>query len=300
MCVKNAETTIKEAMESIIDQDFPSKLMELIVVDGCSVDKTLSVLKKCLDKIDMRNKIFIENEGLGRARQIVVDNASGDYIVWVDGDMLMPRDFVREQMEFMEQNPKVGIAKAKYALIPGPNLLATLEIYSRAIAKMVDYSRTKARSKSLGTSGCIYRVEAVKQAGGFDTNIKGYGEDWDAEYRTRKAGWKLCTTQVQYRDYERFGLSWGELWHRYWRRGYDSCGVLQKHEGVVKLYRMLPPAAFLSGLFSSLTLYKMIRQKIVFLLPFQCILKNLAWWTGFIKNHLDLRATSNSKNVSIV
>lgn len=283
MCVKNAETTVKQAMESVINQDFPHKFMQLIVVDGCSKDRTLSVVENCLGETDLQNKIFHENEGLGRARQIVVDNADGNYIVWVDGDMILSGDFVRKQVDFMENNPQVGIAKGKYEMTPGPDLLATLEIYSRAGAKLEDYNSQTARSKSLGTSGCIYRVGAIRQAGGFDEKITGYGEDWDAEYRTRRAGWKLCTTQVRYRDYERLGLTWKNLWRRYWQRGYDLYRVFQKHKCVIRLYRMLPPAAFLSGLLKSLTLYKLTRRKIVYLLPFQHTLKNVAWWMGFAR-----------------
>jgi len=290
MCVKNVETTVKEAIESIIDQDFPHGLMELIVVDGYSRDGTLSIIRDYLGKIDVKIRIFHESKGLGQARQIVVDNARGDYIVWVDGDMVLSQDFVRKQVEFMEQNPKVGIAKGKYELSPGPNLLATLETYSRVAAKLADYSLEKMRSKSLGTSGCIYRVEAIRQAGGFDINIKGYGEDWDAEYRTRAAGWSLYTTPVQYRDYERLGLTWKELWFRYWKRGYELHDVLQKHRGVIKLYRMSLPATFLSGLFNSLALYKLIREKVVFLMPPLYTLKMTAWWLGFIRRRLDSHA----------
>jgi glycosyltransferase involved in cell wall biosynthesis len=287
MCVRNAEPTVKEAIESVIHQDFPHELMELIVVDGHSKDRTLSIVRDYLDRIDIKSRIFHENEGLGQARQIVVDNASGDYIVWVDGDMVLSRDFVRKQVEFMEQTPKAGIAKGKYELSPGPNLLATLEIYSRAAAKLVDYSLEKTRSKSLGTSGCIYRVEAIRQAGGFDKNIRGYGEDWDAEYKTRAAGWSLYITQVQYRDYERLGLTWKELWSRYWKRGYDMHDVFQKHSGVIKLYKMMPPAAFLLGLFNSSVLYRLRREKVIFVMPLLYTLKMTAWWLGFIKRRFD-------------
>jgi glycosyltransferase involved in cell wall biosynthesis len=283
MCVKNAEATVKEALESVIDQDFPHEFTELIVVDGSSKDKTLSIVTDYLGKTDIKSRSFRENSGLGLARQIVVDNASGDYVVWVDGDMELSRDFVGRQVEFMETNPNVGIAKGRYGLLPGANLLATLEIYSRASDKMRNYNLEKTVTKSLGTSGCIYRVKALRQSGGFDKNIKGYGEDWDAEYRIRLAGWKLCTTQVQYRDYERFGITWKELWRRYWQRGHDLYDVLQKHRGVIKLYGMLPPAVLFSGIFKSLTLYKLTQRKIVFLMPLQNMLKMVAWWIGFIE-----------------
>ena len=288
VCVRNCEDFIKEAIDSIIGQDFPHELMELIIVDGYSEDKTLSVLKESLEKTDLRHKIFYENEGLGRARQIVVDNAGGDYIVWVDGDMVLSRDFVRKQVEFMERNPEVGIAKGKYGLTPGANWIATLEIYSRAASKMVDFNdKATSRFKSMGTSGCIYRVKAIRQVGGFDENIKGYGEDLDAEIRIRAVGWLLFMTDVTYRDYERHGLTGKDLWLKYLRRGYDIHHFAHKNKSVIDFHKMLPPAAFLGGLFHSVTIYKLTRRKVAFLLPLQCALKNTAWCLGFLRSHLD-------------
>jgi len=290
ICVRNCADYIQETITSIVAQDFPHGLMELIVVDGYSEDETLAIIKESLDKTDLSYRVFYENEGLGRARQIVVDNACGEYIVWVDGDMLLTKDFVRKQVEFMDNNPDAGIAKGKYGLAPGANLIATLEIYSRAASKMVDFNaKDTARFKSLGTSGCIYRVKAIRQAGGFDENIKGYGEDLDAEIRVRNAGWLLFTTDVTYRDYERHGLKMSSLWLKYLRRGYDIHYFAHKNKGVVNLHKMLPPAAFLGGLFHSGIVYKLTHQKIAFLLPFQCGLKNIAWCLGFVKSHINSR-----------
>ena len=296
LVVRNAQATVKEAIECIAEQDFPHELIELIVVDGCSTDKTLSIVKDCLNIIDIKSKIISENNGLGHARQIVVDNARGEYIVWIDGDMTFSKDFVSKQVELMEADPDLGIAKGRYELLHGPNLVSTLEIYSRAAAKFVDYSQEKARSKSLGTSGCIYRVEAIRQAGGFDKTIEGYGEDWDAEYRTRAAGWSLCTCQVQYRDYERLGLTLKELWRRYCKRGYDSYQVFGKHEGVVKVYTMLPPFAFLAGLLAAFKLYMLTEEKFVFLLPLFFFLKMVFWWFGYIQGVLNSRGDLHSRN----
>jgi glycosyltransferase involved in cell wall biosynthesis len=288
LCIKNCEGYIKEAVDSIVSQDFPHELMEMIVVDGYSEDKTLPILKESLEKTKLTPKIFYEAEGLGRARQIVVDNAAADYILWVDGDMIISKDFVRKQVEFMEQNPKAGIAKGKHALTPGANLLATLEIYARAASKMVDFNDESTSSyKSLGTSGCIYRVEAIRQAGGFDENIKGYGEDLDAEIRVKAAGWLLYMTDVTYQDYERHGLTLRGLWRKYLRRGYDMHHFSHKNEGVIELQKTLPPAAFLGGFFQSITIYKMTGLKSAFLLPIQCAFKNTAWCLGFAKSHLD-------------
>jgi len=288
VCVRNCEDYVKEAIESIVDQDFPHELMELIFVDDGSEDKTLSIIQEYVSRIDISAKVFHSSwRGLGHARNIIAANAEGDYILWVDGDMVLTGDFVRKLVEFMEQNPEVGIAKGEQALEPGGNLLATLETYARAAGRMVDYQSEKARSKALGTGGSIYRIEALRQVGGFDENLRGYNEDWDVEIRVRSAGWSLLTTNAKFVDYERHGLIWKSLWSRYWLRGYYTHYFLHKNRGLLKHYKMFPPAAFLLGLLHAHKLFKLTHEKKVFLSPFQYAFKMTAWYLGFTRSHFD-------------
>jgi len=282
LCVKNNESYIGETMVSLLAQEFPLDLMELVVVDGYSMDKTVDIVKQYLSKTNMKYRIFFEKEGLGVARQMVVDEAIGEYIVWVDGDLVLSRDYVKTLFQLMQTNPNVGIAKGKYSLVPGANSVATLEIYSRAAGKMVDFD-SKIRTSSMGTAGCIYRVKAIREVGGFDQGIKGYGEDWDAEYRVRSAGWLLRTADVYYRDYERRGLTWSYVWGKYLRRGRDSRFIFRKNKGSIELYKWTPFAALVSGFLHSLTLYRITGKKIAFFLPLQYAFKMTAWCVGFSK-----------------
>lgn len=287
VCVRNCEEFIEEAIESIINQDFPHEYMEIIFVDE-SDDSTLSIIENYATKMDMTTKVFhISGKGLGCARNIVVNNAKGDYVLWVDGDMVLSKDFVRSQVEFMKRNPKLGIARGRQALEPAGNSIATLETYSRIVNRMVDYQSKGARSKALGTGGAIYRIETLRQVNGFDENLKGYCEDWDIELRSRAVGWSLCMTDAKYFDYERHGLTWKALWSRYWRRGYYTHYFLHKNEGLIKHYRMFPPAAFVAGLIQARKLFRITHQKIVFLLPIQYVFKMIAWYIGFMHSHLN-------------
>jgi len=288
ICVRNCEDFVKDTIDSVLNQDFPHELMELIIVDDGSEDKTLPIIRECTSKIEIPAKIFHTSwKGLGHARNIVLTNAEGKYIIWVDGDMILSKDYVRKQVEFMEQHPNVGIAKGKQALELGGNLLATLEMYSRAAGRMIDYQSPKARSRALGTGGAIYRKEALRHAGGFDDKLKGYGEDLDVEIRVRAAGYLLSTVDVKFSDYERFGLTFRDLWSRYWLRGYYGHYFLHKNRGLLKHYRMLPPAAFLAGFLHASRLFKLTYQKFVFLLPFLYSFKMTAWYFGFLESHLD-------------
>lgn len=279
MCVRNSEKTIKSAIESVLNQDFPLRCVELIIVDGCSQDRTMGIICSNLDGIDLKKKTFYENEGLGRARQLVVDNACGKYIVWVDGDMILSKNFVRMQVEFMERNPNVGIAKGRYGAYKGykhESLVAALENIEFILNTAHEGETT---SKALGTSGCIYRVEAVKQAGNFDPNISGVGEDMDIENRIRKLGWRLCITKALFYEIRR--QTWGSLWKEYFWHGRGASDILKKDRHVVNLYKMLPPVALFVELLRVPIAYKLTHQNAVFLLPLHYVFKRIAWFSGF-------------------
>ncbi len=286
VCVRNSETSVKEAIDSILDQDFPHELMEVIFVDDGSEDGTLRVILDSVSRMDMRAKIFHNKwQGLGPARNVVVENASGDYIVWVDGDMILPKDHVNKQVEFIERNPKVGIAKAKYGMInrSGENLVAVLE----NIPFMVDDFEDKrtVNPKLPGTGGSIYRVEAIREVNGFDSRMKGVGEDQDAAYRVKEAGWSLCKSHAVF--YERRDQTWRGLWKRYFWYGYGDYDLYRKNRNIFSLHKMVPPAGFFAGLLYSLIAYRLMRRKVVFLLPFHYAFKMAAWCLGFAKGHTD-------------
>ena len=265
-------------------QDFPHELMEIIIVDGQSKDRTLEITKEILSKSDMRSIILSENKGLGFARQIVVDNAEGEYIVWVDGDMILPKDYVRKQVEFMEQHPKVGIATGCHGILPEANLVAALE----DIAYIAVDFRFKGNSSPRlpSTAGAIFRVDAVRQVGGFDSCISGVGEDADVAYRIRKAEW-LIYRGIEVVFYEKRKESWKELWNHYFWYGYGAYSVFCKDKGISNIFYMTPFAGLLVGTWYSTIAYKMLLRKIVFLLPIHYAFKRLAWCFGFIKGQLD-------------
>ncbi|MEM2144295.1 MAG: glycosyltransferase [Candidatus Jordarchaeaceae archaeon] len=280
VCVKNSEATIKEAIESIGNQDFPHQQMELIIVDGCSEDKTLSIIKEALPKTDLRYKILHENIGLGYARQMVVDNAIGDYIIWVDGDMILLPDFVSKQVEFMKRNPKAGIGKGKYQYRKEVSLVAELE----NIEFMINFKHEGVTdSKVLATSGCIYRVEAIRQVGGFDKGIKGVGEDMDIEHRIRAAGWQLCITSATF--YEMRRKTWKSLWKEYFWHGYGGYYLFKKNKRLIDYYKLFPPIGLILELSKVSMAYRLLKRKVTLLLPAHYIFKRIAWFLGFVKSH---------------
>jgi glycosyltransferase involved in cell wall biosynthesis len=280
VCVRNSAETIPETINSIIKQNYPHKFMEVIFVDDGSEDDTLSVIKEHSSRMDISVKIFHTNwRGLGPARNTVLKNTVGKYIIWVDGDITLPENHVKKQVEFMEQNPDVAIAGGAYELLNHTSLVAFLDNLG-----YVAY-RLRYGTGLPGTGGAIYRVEAIRQIGGFDENIKGAGEDIDVAYRVKVAGWSVVRDNASF--YGQSKESWNELFRHYVWHGYGAHYVIHKNKGIISPPMMSPPIILIAGVLSSISVYRLVKQKIAFLLPFHAIFKNVAWWIGFIKGHME-------------
>jgi glycosyltransferase involved in cell wall biosynthesis len=290
LCVKDSEATLPETLESIRTQDFPHELIELISVDDGSTDKTLSLLSAAAAKMDIKTQLFKTSwKGVGAARNLVVKKATGDYILWVDSDQILPKDYVRKQVDFMEQNPTVGIAVGTPGFLNEKSFILTLEL----IPTLIDYTQMNTKrsfpwksEKLPGTGASIFRSKAIKEVNGFDERLRLVGEDQDAAKKIKNAGWAIKLNNVFF--YERHGdmANFSALWKKYFRYGYGNQLLYRERRELFSLPRMAPFAGFIAGLLYSIIAYRTTRKKIVFLLPLHFTIKKTAWFLGFLKSQI--------------
>jgi GT2 family glycosyltransferase len=209
---------------------------------------------------------------------MVVDNASGKYIVWVDGDIILSKNYVKNQVDFMEQHPNVAIAAGSFGLLPDDNCVAFLE----NISYVIDSKRNQGKTvlKLLGTEGSILRVKAARMVGGFDPNFKGAHEDTDLAYRIGSMGWKFYVTNAIF--YERQRKTWSALWRQHFWYGYGLHHAQHKSRDRNMFINKSNDRIIFS--FNS---YKLTHRKVVFLLPLNFIFKKTALLLGFLKAHID-------------
>ncbi len=280
LVARNSENSIAWAIESVTHQDYPHELMEIVFVDDGSEDSTLAIMRLYASKIDIPARIFSgEWRGLGKARNTVIDNAEGDYIIWLDSDEALEMGFVRNQVGLMDRNPKAGIATAKYGLLPRSGLVLLLEL----VPHIVEYSHQdwKAPSKLPGTGAATYRVTATRQIGGFDESLEGNGEDIDFASRIKQAGWLIIRGDVTFYETHGWLFTWTNLWKRYVNQGINCRSLYRKNNQLFSLYRMNPIASFVAALAYSVRGYRTTRRLAVILLPFHFTFKMMAWFYGF-------------------
>lgn len=104
--VYNGEKYLNESISSILNQSFQN--FELIVIDDCSTDKSVDVIKSHNDSriVFLRNSI---NSRTAHSLNRGIDIAKGKYIARMDQDDIASPTRLEEQYHFMEANPEVGI-----------------------------------------------------------------------------------------------------------------------------------------------------------------------------------------------
>ena len=86
--VYNAEKYLKTAIESVINQSLGFENIELIIVNDNSSDGSKGIIDDYADRYENIIAIHLDkNSGLpGRPRNIGIDNATSDYIIFLDAD----------------------------------------------------------------------------------------------------------------------------------------------------------------------------------------------------------------------
>lgn len=88
----NVERYVEQCIRSIIGQSY--KNIEIITVDDGSPDNSPQILDKLANEDSRIKVIHKQNAGVSAARNSGLDVATGDYIVFVDGDDYLAPDYV--------------------------------------------------------------------------------------------------------------------------------------------------------------------------------------------------------------
>jgi glycosyltransferase involved in cell wall biosynthesis len=164
----NGERYISQSISSCLEQTY--KNIELIVVNDCSTDNTLSIINEIAEQ-DPRLTIISNKENLRLPKSLNIGHkiANGSLITWHSDDNYYENDAIMEMVDCFKRNPFADIIYANFNIIDENGTFIKKEILKE--------------SEFLYHNNCIgacflYRKEVFTSLVGYDDSLF-LAEDYD-------------------------------------------------------------------------------------------------------------------------
>jgi GT2 family glycosyltransferase len=193
----NGSDCIVECIESIEQTSYNN--FEIIVVDNASTDASPAIIK---NKFPLVRLLSLEkNLGYAAGNNRGFTYAKGKYIATVNNDVVVTPDWLRQPIEFLENDPTVGIIACRQMnyhnhetidclySYPLPSLLFQPMGNGKQYSSLALYA---APGYVIGAGGAsaIYRKILLDSLCGFDERYYSYHEESDLCMRAFLSGWK--------------------------------------------------------------------------------------------------------------
>lgn len=108
--VYNTGKSLKKCLDSIINQTIQD--FEIVIINDGSTDNSEEIINEYLENNnELITYISKENEGVAKARNLGIEKAKSDYILFVDSDDFLDEKLIENIMPYVEKN--IDIIKFK-------------------------------------------------------------------------------------------------------------------------------------------------------------------------------------------
>ena len=224
----NESETIGEAIESLLNLDYPREMIEIIVVDDKSKDNSVSIVEKFAKRYPGVVRLIVNSRNSGGAAEptnIGVKAAKHEIIAVTDADSMPEPDALIKMIGFLQHDPQVAAVTCAVMAKGNKTFMQRLQ--------MIEYSIIAWSRKLLDcvnavyvTPGpfAVYKKAALIHVGLFDT--KNLTQDIEIVWRLRSYGYvaRMCLAARVYSETPKKFRQWWKQRIR-WNIGGTQCIV---------------------------------------------------------------------------
>jgi glycosyltransferase involved in cell wall biosynthesis len=247
MPVRNEGGFIRQSLDAVLEQDYPSEQITIVVADGMSDDDTRAIVREFQSRCP--NILLVDNPGriAPTGLNAALRHAQGDIIVRVDGHCIIQPDYIRRCVEELnrpadgEGGEIVGVGGPMETIGETPTAQAIALAMSSPFGVGGSAFRT-VRDREMWVDTVAfpaYRRSVMQQAGPFDEELV-RNQDDEYNFRLRSMGGRiLMTPSIRSRYYSRSAFR--SLWKQYFQYGFWKVRVMQKHPRQMSARQFAPP-----------------------------------------------------------
>jgi cellulose synthase/poly-beta-1,6-N-acetylglucosamine synthase-like glycosyltransferase len=237
----NEQDNITNCLDSILNQNYDKSLVDVVIVDGQSSDKTIAKIKEYQQKFS--NISLLENpvRKTPTSLNIGIKQAKGEIIVILGAHASLDPDFIYFNNKYLnEMNLKVT---------GGTQINIGFNFVQKAIALAMENPfgmgsapyRWSKKEKFVDTVVyAAYKRELFNEIGYFEENFA-ISEDAELNWRIRKAGHKIFF-HPNIKSYYHPRRTVAKFVHQMFRYGILRVHMFKKHKSAVKITHIIPPA----------------------------------------------------------
>lgn len=223
-------------------------LYKILVVDGCSTDKTPEIIKQYAAENPAISLLVNPDRCVSSGRNIGWKNAKTSLVAYTDADCVVPDDWLKKLLNAYNDNKQ---KESSMVAIGGANVPPDDSRFYRALKVFLSSRfgnrgslQTVIPAKSIWvdhipTLNIMYERSCLESAGGFDEGFGNKGEDEDLNFRLRKQGKKILYyygNLVVHRQRSNV-RSWASNMYYY---GFARTLLMRKHRELRRLRDCMP------------------------------------------------------------
>ena len=125
LVVLNGEKYIRHFLDSLEKQTYPHDKIQLNILDNGSTDGTKEIIRRSLATLGIPKFNLVEsklNLGMWPGQEELLKHTDSKYVIASAVDIMLDKDFIKNAVEIMEQDPKIGAIQPKiYKFDLNPN-----------------------------------------------------------------------------------------------------------------------------------------------------------------------------------